>query len=260
LEEYSTIAEGIDQELDRRGGTADIRDLTDTLVAKFDLRKASVKFYLNAPMFVIEGDTVRRRRSTDAHAPVPPIADTAGCYLVGPDALAWRVEASGDMILGSGRPLPAAVAGWLGVTPGGRRSLNADGGRVGVTWPESSANGPCLGSVRSLLVRAGGRAGEEVLLAFGREEGSIAMTRIDPTAVNATRGLQRLSLLTGIQQGDGEGTFFHALGQALGVQGTPTAVRAALNGRGECALAELVPAEDESSQSHPASGAQQELF
>lgn len=259
-EEYSTIAEGIDRELDRRGGTADIRDLTDTLVAKFDLRKASVKVYLNAPMFVIEGDTIRRRRSTDAHAPVPSVTDTAGCYLLGPDALAWRVDVSDDMILGSGRPLPAAVAGWLGVTPGGRRSLNADGGRVGVTWPESSANGPCLGSVRSLLRRAGGRTGDEVLLAFRREESSLTMTRIDPMAVTAARGLQCLSLLTGIPQNDGGVAFLHALGHALGTQGTPASVRAALSGRGECALAAMVPAEDESSEPHPAIGTQQELF
>ncbi len=260
LEEYSSIAEEIDQELDRRGGTAAIGDLIATLVTRFNLREASIRFYINAPMFVLEGDTIRRRTSADAHDPVPPVTDTAGCYLLGADALSWRVEVTTDMLRGSGRQMPAPIAAWLGVMPGCRRSLTADGGAVGVTWPETSANGPALGSIRFLVERVEGRAGDQVLLAFRRDEGTVGVTRIDPTAANAAQGLQRLSLLTGIPQSDGEGVFLHALGQALGTRGTLAAISAALRGRGESALAALVPAESESPELDAAIDALKDLF
>src|SRR5262249_2604902 len=83
LEEYSTIAEQIDQELDRRGGTADLGDLIATVVLQFKLRETSIRYYANAPMFVLEGDRIRRRTSADAFDPVPPVTGTAGCYLFG---------------------------------------------------------------------------------------------------------------------------------------------------------------------------------
>jgi hypothetical protein len=260
LEEYSSIAEEIDQELDRRGGTADLGDLVATLVARFNLREASIRFYVNAPMFVLEGDTIRRRTSADAHDPVPPVTDTAGCYLLGPDALTWRVEVSTDTLRGSGRQMPAPIAAWLGVMPGSRRSLTADGVAVGVTWPETSAAGPALGSIRFLVERVGGQVGEQVLLVFRRDEGTVGLTRIESLTANAAQGLQRLSLLTGIPQSAVEGVFLHALGQALGTSGTLAAVTAALRKRGESALATLLPAESESPELDAAIDALKDLF
>ena len=57
--------------------------------------------------------------------------------------------------------------------------------------------------------------------------------------------MERLSLLTGIPQSDGEGVFLYALGQALGTQGTLAAVSAALRARGEPSLVALLPAESD---------------
>jgi hypothetical protein len=159
LEEYSTIAEEMGQEIDRLGGTANLGSLIAALVGRFHLREASIRVYVNAPMFVLEGDTIRRRTNTDAHDAVAAVTDTAGCYPLGPDALAWRLDVSTDTLRGSGRLMPAAIAAWLGVMPGGRRSLTADGGTVGVTWPETSPTGPSIGSIRFLVERAEGRTG-----------------------------------------------------------------------------------------------------
>lgn len=246
MEEYSSIAEEIEQELEHRGGTADVGDLVATLVARFNLREPSVRSYLNAPMFVLEGDTVRRRTSADPHAPVPCVTETAGCYLLGPDVLAWRLDVNADTIRGSGRQLPAAIAAWLGVEPGARRSLAAKGGAVSVTWPETSMFGPALGSIRFLVERAEARAGDSVLLCFNRHEETVGLTRIDTTTANAASGLERLALITGIPNGDGKEAFLHNLGVALGVRGTPAAVRAAPRSRGESTLAALVPVESAS--------------
>ncbi len=188
LEEYSSIAEEIDRELERRGGTADLGDLIVTLVTRFNLREASIKVYLNAPMFVLEGDTIRRRTSADGQDPVPPVTETASCYLLGVDALSWRIEVTTDTIRGSGRQMPAAIAAWLGVMPGGRRSLTADDAVVSITWPETSATGPALGSIRFLVERVEAREGDLVLLLFKRDEGTVGLTRIDAPAVNLRRG------------------------------------------------------------------------
>lgn len=260
LEEYSSIAEEIDQELERRGGTANLGELIATLVSQFNLREASIRFYVNAPMFVLEDDTIRRRTSADAHDPVPPVTDTPSCYLRGANALSWRVEVTTDTLRGSGRQMPAPIATWLGVMPGGRRSLTADGGTVSVTWPETSAIGPALGSIRFLVERVEAREGDQVLLRFKRDEGTVGLTRIDPTALNSAQGLQRLSLLTGIPQGDGEGAFLHDLGLALGTRGTLATVSSALRGRGESALAALVPAESESPELDAVIDALKDLF
>lgn len=260
LEEYSSIAEEIEKELEGRGGRADLGELIATLVARFNLRESSIRFYVNAPMFVLDGNTIRRRTSADAHDPVSPVTNTAGCYLLGSDVLAWRVEVTTDTLRGSGRQMPPAIAAWLGVTPGGRRSLTADGGTVGVTWPETSATGPALGSIRFLVEGVEGRAGDQVLLRFTRDEGTVGLTRIDPTAVNSAQGLQRLSLLTGIPQGDGDGTFLHDFGLAIGTRRTRAAVSAALRKRGESALAELLLDESESPELDVAIDALKDLF
>lgn len=246
MEEYSSIAEEIDQELDRRGGTADLDHLAGTLVERFGIRENSVKFYMNAPMFVVEGGQIRRRTSADPFDPVAPVTATAGCYLLSPDTLVWRLEVNADTLRGSGRPMPAPIAAWLGVMPGGRRALAAAAGTVNVTWPMTSTAGPALGSIRSLVVQAGADAGDQVLIRFRRDSGTVELTRIDAAEVSAAQGMRRLSLLTGIQNGEGERTVLRELGQALATQASAAAVSGALRRRGESELATLVPADDDS--------------
>lgn len=260
MEEYSTIAEEIDQELERRGGSADVDNLVAALVARFSLREGSIRSYVYAPMFVLEGNTIRRRTSADPYGPVPPLAEVPGCYPIGADGLSWRVEVTADTLRGSGRPLPAAIAAWLSVTPGGRRSLTATGGVVRVTWPETSVMGPSLGSIRFLVEGVSARLGDQLLLRFGRDPGTLAATRIDPVAVSSTQGLQRLALLTGIPDDDKDGGFIHNLGRALGTRGTVASISAALRARGESELAGLVPAEAESPELDAAIDALKDLF
>ena len=91
--------------------------------------------------------------------------------------------------------------------------------------------------------QVGGRVGDQVLVHFRRDDGTLRVTRIDPAKVKAAHGLQRLALLTGIPRANGDGAFLHDLGTALGTGGTLAAVSAALWKRGETALTALVPAE-----------------
>jgi hypothetical protein len=259
LEEYSTIAEEIDQELDLRGGTADVDDLVATLVARFSLREASVRLYVYAPMFILEGNIIRRRTDADPPIKFPPITELAGCYIVGPDILTWRIEVTNDTLRGSGRLMPASIAAWLGITPGNRRSLSAKGGSVGVTWPATAAHGASLGSIRLLIEAVQGAVGDQALICFQRDAGTVTLSLIDRNA-NAIHGFQRLSLLTGIPFGDSEAGFLHALGLALGTRGTRASVIAELKRRGETELAALVPPEDESPELDAAIEALKDLF
>jgi hypothetical protein len=246
LEEYSTIAEEIDQEIERRGGTADFNELVSTLISRFGLKEGSIRFFANAPMFVIANGIIRRRTASDPQDPVRPVTSTTGCYLLAPEVLGWRIEVSVDSLRGSGRQMPASIAAWLGVQPGGRRVLTAGGGTVTITWPETSATGSALGSIRALVEHVGARVGDQALLVFRRTEGTLGLTRIDQRMVDAAEGTRRLSLLTGVPLTDGDDVFLHVLGQALGTRGSRAAVAAALRERGEAALAALVPPEDES--------------
>jgi hypothetical protein len=148
LEEYSSIAEQMDQELERRGGCADLNDLIETLIERFNIRENSIRFFVNAPMFILEGNTLRRRTDADPYDPIAPVTETAGCYLLGADSLSWRVDITADTLRGSGRAIPAPIAAWLGVMPGGRRAFSVGGRLVAVSWPETSAAGPAIGSKR----------------------------------------------------------------------------------------------------------------
>ena len=88
----------------------------------------------------------------------------------------------------------------------------------------------------------------------------MGVTRIDPLAVNAAHGIERLSLLTGLSRSEGERVFLNALGKALGTRGTRATVSAALRERGESALAALVPVEDEAPELDAAIAALKGLF
>jgi hypothetical protein len=99
-----------------------------------------------------------------------------------------------------------------------------------------------------------------VILHFRRNDGTLGLSRIDPKAVNLAQGLQKLSQLTGIPHGDGDGAFLRALGLALGTRGTLAAISAALKGRGEFELAAMVPAKSESPELDAAIDALRDLF
>lgn len=260
LEEYSSIAEQIAQEIERQGGIANLTDIISSLGERFSIRESSIRFFVNAPMFILRGDRLRLRTPADPFAPVGPVTEVAGCYLIAPDVLVWRMDVTGDTIRGSGRVMPPQVAAWVGVSPGGRRSFAGPGVPVAFSWPETSSAGPTLGSVRSLVERVGAAAGDQVLLILRRDKGSVEMTRIEPGTLLAAQGLGRLALLTGIPNQDGEAAFLHTLGAAIGTRGTRAAVSAELRRRGEPALAALVPAESVSPDLDAAIDALRDLF
>lgn len=260
MEEYSTIAEEIEQELQRRGGVSDVGDLISTLVQRFNIRESSVKVYINAPMFILDGQTLRRRTSLDPYPSVRPITDSPSCYLLDQDTLSWRVEITSDTLRGSGRPLPIAIAGWLGIVPGRQQVLKADGGAVRITWAETSPTGPALGSIRFLAESVGARIGDQALLCLRRVESTVSIARIDQHKVDAASDFERIALLTGVPNEDGEATFLHVLGQALGCRGTRAAITAALKLRGETNLAALIPAETVAPDLDAAIDAMKDLF
>jgi hypothetical protein len=260
MEEYSSIAEEIEKELEARGGVADLDDLIATLVDRFSLRETSIRSYAYAPMFVREGKTIRRRQSGDAHDPVAPVTEVPCCYLLGSDVLTWRVEVTADTIRGSGRQLPASIAAWLGLMPGGRKSFNAAGSTVGVTWPETSALGAALGSIRPLIHRIGASLGDQLLLRFDRDNSNIEASLVDPLAVSEAQCFRRLSLLTGIPHVGGDDSFLQALGVALGTRGTRAAIASEFRRRGEEELAALMPPEATSPDLDAAIDAMADLF
>ena len=241
MEEYSTIAEEIGQEIDRQGGRANLSNLVAALIERFGIRENSIRFYTTAPMFVLEGDILRRRTSIDPLPFCTPVTETTSCYLLDEDALSWRIEVTGDTLRGSGRLFPAPMANWLGVTPGEQRLMRANAKTVKISWPETSASGPTLGSIRFLTEKINALVGDQALLVLKRKEGTIDIKKLDTHSLDTVQGFEKLALLTGIPNEDGENAFLHRLGMALGVSGTRQSVRIGLRRRGEDELASLVP-------------------
>ena len=198
LEEYSSIADAIADEIARHGGSYRVAEIIPNLIAQFNARDLSIRHYLAAPMFIVKNGEVRRRTPSDPLPTAPPVTDTPNCYLLGPNTLAWRVEANADALRGSGRLFPTPIGVWLGVKLGDNVSLSTDDGPVRVTWRESSPQGPAIGSLRAQLNRAGAKLGETALVIFRRDVGTLELRRIDPASLAQASGVARVVLLTGV--------------------------------------------------------------
>ena len=139
--------------------------------------------------------------------------------------------------------MPAALAAWLGVSPGERRVFMCDDVGVTVSWPLTSPNGPTLGSIRPALERASFVLGDQALLHFHRKDSTLHLRRVDPGTVGNVSILRRVSLPTGIPLESDQRTFLDSLGRAIGTTGSSASIRAVLRSRGEADLVALVPDE-----------------
>lgn len=83
-----------------------------------------------------------------------------------------------EMVRGSSRPIPPAIAAAIGVIPGERREFRNPYGDIGVVWRMSSTNGPNVGSVRPLALATGAVTGDTLVLVFRLDDASVAVERI----------------------------------------------------------------------------------
>lgn len=233
-DEYSGIADEIAEEIERSGGSALAQRLIDDISSRFGVARASVNTYLSAPMFVIEGSTVRLRRVGEPFVVTGTFAACRGAYRSADDVVSLLISIDQEILRGSGRAIPGPVAEALGVAPDSPRSFNTATGPLTITWPVTAAFGATLGSTRSLALSVGASEGDQLRIDFDLAAGRASGERV-PAMVDGYGSDEILRLLTGVKADDAESRLADALGVPLGE------VRRRLVERGDGIVVSVLP-------------------
>ncbi|HWA67415.1 MAG TPA: sigma factor-like helix-turn-helix DNA-binding protein [Mycobacteriales bacterium] len=236
LEEYTGIAEEIAQRIVEWGGSARISDLVDELVRLFGVSAASVRVYVEAPMFVVEGGVVRLRREDEAFQLASGLSRARGCFRLDASRISYLVTVDKDVVRGSGRQCPEQFAAALGVRPGQPQSFSAADGTVAVTWPATSGLGPSLGSVRGLADDVGAAEGDFLRLEFDVVEKNVVGHLVTRALLDAASSDEAVRMMSGLDLGADQ---LAAVARAIDVAAAD--VFRVLRQRGDDRLADLLP-------------------
>lgn len=178
VHEYAGIYGEIGARIDAAGGTISTAEVVAGVIAVApDVTAASVRKFMSTPGYVIENGMIRRRTATDAWPKPAPPASSRRTFHNGRQ-LRIALDIDGDLLRGSGVPLPPPVAFALGVAPGDRKVFTHATEEVLVQWRLSSNRGPTFGSLRRIVTSLGAVSGDALVLGFDRTDSSIEAIRI----------------------------------------------------------------------------------
>jgi hypothetical protein len=238
FDEYTGMADEITEELERRGGEADLGEVISAVAMTFSASVASISMFAGAPRFVVAQGRIRFRRSDEPYEIRQPLTDEARCYMVSEDVYLVRVDVNEDVLRGSGRRIPESLGAWLGVLPGDRRLYAWDDAtHLQVSWPDSALQGPTLGSLRGRAARLGAASGDHLLLTFNRATAKVSANVVRSSALANAHPRERLALLTGL--GVADALLEERLAKAVGANGKAE-LRARLRRRNEELLIEML--------------------
>lgn len=236
MEEYSGVCDAIARAIEMRAGFASLSELVQELPRAFNVSAASVRAFAAAPMFVLEGDTIRMRREDEPYAVRDQLAARRRTYRYGSDVV-MVVDVDREVLRGSGRPLMADVTQALGVTPGTVRRFEGVGFDAVVSWPLSGWMGGNIGSLRGAVAATSANEGQRLRLSFRVDAGTVEAEAMDDGALSAMAPLRALHHLTGAPGRTVDEVTEH-LDKALG---EPFAgVVATLRARGDTDVADLI--------------------
>lgn len=249
LQEYSSIVDHLVEEIGQSGGEAKSEYLIGALTSKFGVSESSVRSYLGSPRFARTAwGTIRVRTEGESFTLDKKVELTKRCYRLS-RGWAHRVTIDGELLRGSGRPLPGPFAVELGLAPLRSFKLPSRYGKIHVSWLAQQAT---IGSLRHVAEALGGEAGDYLFIevlprpAFG----FLLVKRAD---VERTTGLQRLQMEIGCPVSNNSETAQRRVAGALGLDGDDSstiAIRHRLQARAEDDLASLLPAETASEHQH----------
>ena len=242
LAEYSGIAESMRKILEEFGGSIPIDTMVHRVHQLFGVAENSILTYCGAPMFVVEGETLRLRTRHDGPYRYDPdlIRRTPGVFSLGPMRLGRLLKVDRNILRGSGTSLTHAAGFILGVEVKDHLSFsNRHGDKVDVTFPETSIMGPSIGSVRRIVDRLSAKEGDILTLVLDRSEMTVSACL---TNLNAqSPGWDVIGRLTGIAKP----VDLHGLAKALSC--STGEVRSVLKARGENDILALLPRTEASS-------------
>lgn len=195
-EAYTTIHDALFTELERRGGSAELASLGETLAARFGVSEGSVRLAGGRPCFRLESGVLSLRSGPIPTPAGQPISLTRGCFRHG-DEWALRLRVDQNLLRGSGSPVPSSYGQLLGLTVGDSRVFATCAGEVATTWP-STARGPYVGSLRAVALRLS--ANVDDLLFMRPSSGRLDFSLIAAGSLKQVSGIERLALECGIDR------------------------------------------------------------
>jgi biotin operon repressor len=194
-EEYTTIAEEIEQEVERLGGAASLDHLIETLCNGFGVSESSVRAYATSPPFVRTPDDLITMSSGAQTYSRRPIEDCRGCFRVG-SHWALRVVVDKELLRGSGRQVPIGVPQLLGIRPGESRQVPTPVGELMVRYARQAT----MGSLRKAALKLGCVEGDRLFVVF-TGDAAIDFVSVSAGDVEALAGVERLAREVGGEPG-----------------------------------------------------------
>ena len=178
LPEYHSTTHAIRGIIEQDGGESNIPRIIEQMKENFKTPAGTTRAYLRMPVFTRKGNSIRLRTPEDGpfqHWMQRQKADlihrAAGIFDLGESRLGRLITVKERMLQGSGTSLPKAAGAILQVEVNRRLAFtNGKGNIVQVTFPETMAQGPRLGSVRSILKHLDARPGDLLTLVLKRED------------------------------------------------------------------------------------------
>ena len=242
LAEYSGIAASMRNIIEEFGGSIPIDTMVHRMHKMFGVEEKSTLTYCGAPMFIVEGETLRLRTQHDGPYRYDSdlIRRTPGVFSLGPKRLGRLLNVDRNMLRGSGTVLTLAAGSILGVEVKAHLSFcNRHGDKVDITFPETSILGPSIGSVRLIVERLSAKEGDFLTLVLDRSEMTVSacLTNLN----GQSPGWDVIGRLTGIAKPVDLG------GLAKALSCSAEEVRSVLKGRGDNDILALLPRTEASS-------------
>jgi hypothetical protein len=169
----------------QRGGAASLTEIIPVIVARGAVAAGTVSAYASAPMFVLEGDTVRLRSAENPLIVEPNVDRARNASMPRTGILQLDITVDHEVLRGSGRSADWGVTATLGGQPGGSREFTHANGSVRVTWPMTGWQGGTIGSLRQLVRDAGAVEGNRVRIIFDLINATIAATQLPTPGTGA---------------------------------------------------------------------------
>lgn len=193
--EYRGLVDEMLERVDKARDGVPLTELIRELTNAFDVAEASVRTYAAAHPFRIENGLVKMRTDVPV-ADLPSddlLAATRHCYWWS-GRWWYRTRVDRDLLRGSGRPMPKALADLLQMKQGELRELQSDSGAFKVSRRGAQAT---LGSLRAVAA-ADGAVDGWLFLGFRSGRRDAWVRAVAASEADASEGLGRAALLCGL--------------------------------------------------------------
>ncbi len=245
-DEYTSIYNGIIQELKLQGGQATVSHLVDKLSSKFRVNEGSIRGILGTPKFKKDKfGFVSIRDDEDCLPIVTDITKTAACYLSEQEKWCLRVKVDRDSLRGSGRTIPNSFSQILGCDIGKKVEVPTELGIITLSWPLAAPMGAYAGSLKKVLDHFSAEIGDYLFIKATTPKVTFSILK-QKTLEIVEPDLVKLALLLGACPDINEEIAIYEIAKALGINlDSKNAILAEANlmllSRGEEDLARLIP-------------------